>query len=256
MTTEQMGMEVATVGAKAPATQDAEPASLVQLAIEKGVDVEVIERLVALQERVTDRSARAAYFEAVSRFQESVPEIPKSKRVNYVTKTGARIDYTYAPLDAITRGIRTPLRVAGLSYSWDVDGSSNGVMTVSCTLRHVDGHSERSTFPVPVDTAAKMSNAQANGAALTYGKRQSLVAVLGLTTTDDDVDGVGPYSAPAGEVETITASEAADLGALIDEVKADRAKFCRFFRIESVEDMPAARMKEAMALLEERRRNP
>jgi hypothetical protein len=250
MSSQRIGTEVTTVGDRAPATQDTEPASLVQLAIEKGVDVEVIERLVALQERVTERNARAAYFEAVSRFQESVPEIPKSKRVNYVTKTGVRIDYNYAPLDAITRAIRPPLRVAGLSYSWDVESSTNGVMTVACTLRHIDGHSERSTFPVPVDTAAKMSHAQANGAALTYGKRQSLIAVLGLTTTDDDVDGMEPAQMTT---ETITASEAADLDAKIDEVGADRSRFLRWLGVDALEDLPAHRMDAAIKALEAKR---
>jgi hypothetical protein len=248
------GTDVTPRGADLPAPAEAEQiTTLVELAIREKVDVGVLERIVALQERVSERNARAAYFEAVSRFQESVPEIPKSKRVNYVTKTGARIDYNYAPLDAITRAIRTPLRVNGLSYSWDVDSSTNGVMTVACTLRHIDGHSERSTFPVPVDTAAKMSNAQANGAALTYGKRQSLVAVLGLTTTDDDLDGIEPAQ---HSTETITETQAADLDALIDEVKADRAKFCRFFRIDDLSDLPAHKLAEATKLLEERRQRP
>jgi len=234
------------------ATVPAPEQSLVALAIEKGVDVEILERLVALQERVTERNARAAFFEALSKFQEDAPEIRKSKTANIVSKrTGASFSYRYAPLEEISRGIRPMLRKHGLSYHWDIPGLAAGVMQVCCVLRHVEGHEERSTFPVPVDGGDRMSAAQANGAALTYGKRQSLVAVLGLTTADDDNDGAGDA---ADTAELVTDAQAADLRALMREVKADEPKFLRWLKVASVEELPAARYREAVTALEQKRR--
>lgn len=234
-----------------------EVSGLVALAIEKGVDVEVLERLVALQERVTERNARAAFFEALAAFQEEAPQIHKSRTAKIVSKrTGSQFSYSYAPLEDIARKIRPVLRKQGLSYHWDVPGVADGVMLVCCILRHVEGHEERSTFPVPVDAGSeRMSAAQANGAALTYGKRQSLVAVLGLTTADEDVDGAAPESA-----EAITESQAADLRALMREVKADEPKFLGWLskalktEVRSVEEIPAARYREAITALEQKRR--
>jgi hypothetical protein len=118
---------------------------------------------------------------------------------------------------------------------------------VVCVLRHIDGHEERSRFPVPMKTDAAMSDAQKAGAALTYGRRQSLVAVLGLTTADEDTD------APA-EVAFITDSQAADLEALASEVKADRAAFLKFLGVSSFAAIPAARYREAVASLERKRK--
>lgn len=243
MSTEQteIGTEVATVDERAMAQENGAPGSLVQLAIEKGVDVGVIERLVALQERVTERDARAAYFDALASFQEDVPHIQKSKTVNYAAGSGARVQYNYAPLEEITRTIRPILKRNGLSYSWDVESTDGGVMVVAAVLRHVDGHEERSTFPVPVDTRAKMSAAQAHGAALTYGKRQALVAVLGLTTTDDDVDGRTPVEPP----DTISEEQAAALDDIADEAGADKAAFCNWLGVPSIAEIPASRFTEA-----------
>ena len=66
-----------------------------------------------------------------------------------------------------------------------------------------------------------MSEAQKHGAALTYGKRQSLTSVLGLTTADDDTDGVER----GGKPDPITEGQLADLEALIEDVGADWQKF-------------------------------
>lgn len=240
-------VEVERVEAGPTDPQHAE--GLVALAIQKGVDVAVLERLVALQERVTERNARASFFAALAEFQERCPEIPKSGKADIVTKSGARFGYSYAPLDGITRTIRPHLKAVGLSYSWDVEPGAEGFLDVVCVLRHVEGHEERARFPVPIGGGGRMSAAQEHGAALTYGKRQSLTSVLGLTTTDDDIDG-----AVGARVETISREQAADLEALMDEVKADRAKFFRWAGVDTVEKLPKSKYAEAVKIMEAKRK--
>jgi hypothetical protein len=244
-----MGVELTQAGSVA-AMEHEGVQSLVRLALEKGVDVEVLERLVALQERATDRNARMAFFEAVSTFQEQCPEIPKTKTAAIKTKSGGEFRYTFAPLEAITRTIREPLRASGLSYSWDVDAPGGAVLNVTAVLRHIDGHVERASFPVPIDKGGRMSDAQANGAALTYGKRQSLLSVLGLTTADEDIDGAGHG---AETVDYVTREQVADLDALIEEVGVDRGKFLKYAGIESLDQMRAADYEKATRRLEQRR---
>lgn len=223
---------------------------LIQLAIERGVDVEVLERLVALQERVTERNARAAYFEALAAFQDECPEIRKSRDAKIATKNGGSYGYSFAPLEEITRTIRPIMRRHGLSYSFTVESTSKDVLNVKCILRHIDGHQEEAAFPVPIGTSAGMSDAQKNGAALTYGRRQSLIAVLGLTTADSDSDAAAP--AP-GKPDTITDREAADLSALMDEVGADRDKFLRWAGVRHIDDLPKQKLPEAIKLLQRKR---
>src|SRR5690606_5096862 len=140
------------------------------------------------------------------------------------------------------------LKRHGLSYSWDVVQGEQALI-VTCILRHVGGHEERASFPVPIDTSARMSAAQANGAALTYGRRQSLIAVLGLTTADDDVDGAD-VGAPSA---TITPQQAADLDALIDEVGVDRRKVLQWAGVGRLEELPAEKYGVVVRMLERKR---
>lgn len=237
-----MGTEVGNVRDEQEAT------GLVRLAIDKGVDVEVLERLVALQERVTERNARAAYFEALAAVQEAIPEVRKSREAKIVTKAGGTYSYTFAPLEEITRAIRPHLKKAGLSYSWSTkEGTNAGTVVVTCTLRHVDGHSETSDFPVPTDTKADMSGAQRNGAAMTYGKRQSLVAVLGLTTADEDTDGAEPS-------EFISYHQISELDVKIQTTHTDKAKFLEWLGVSQLSEIQLRDYPKAMSALNEKAR--
>ena len=100
------------------------------------------------------------------------------------------------------------------------------VLHVVCILRHVEGHEERATFPVPTDTSAAMSAAQKTGAALTYGQRQSLVSVLGITATDD-VDGVG-------DDDTVSSEQIKVLNEMITESGADYKRFLSYMDVEQL----------------------
>jgi len=234
-------------GAIAPAAER-DVMDLLARAVEAGASVEALERLVSLKERVDRERARRAYFEALSAAQEEMPEIRKSRTAQIATRAGGSYSYRYAALEDITRAIRPVLRRHGLSYSWDVT-QGDGALIVTCVLRHVDGHEERASFPVPVDTKAAMSDAQKNGAALTYGRRQSLIAVLGLTTADDDVDGADA-GAPSA---TITPQQAADLDALIDEVGVDRRKVLQWAGVGRLEELPAEKYGVVVRMLERKR---
>ena len=207
-----------------------DPPSLIKLALEKGVDVEVLERLVGLQERVTDRLARTEFFAALKAFQEEVPDLQKSKTAKIATSGGSSYSYTYAPLDGIAKLVRPHLNATGLSYSWTTEASTPQMLNVVCVLRHIDGHEERATFPVPTDTKAAMSAAQKSGAALTYGQRMSLVSVLGLAATDD-VDGDDT------DQSYIDSSQVEELNNLITASKADPKKFLEFLGAEHMGDI-------------------
>lgn len=234
-------------GAEIMVAEVGETNELVRLALENRMPVEVLERLVALQERVTDRTARSEFFDALNRVQEELPEIQKTKTAKILTKGGSQYEYNYAPLDGIVRVVRPVLHKNGFSFTWTTEGADNGVLNVVCVLRHVCGHEERSEFPVPIDTKAAMSEAQKHGAALTYGQRQSLVSVLGLTTTDDT-------DAALGSPSYITQDQCADLEALISEVGADEEKFCEWLGVAHIPAILQRDYQRAVAALERKRK--
>lgn len=220
--------------------------SLLDLAIREKVPVEVLERLVALKERVDERDARAEYLAAMAAFQRECPEIPKDKTAQIITKKGGKYNYSYSPLETIVRTIQPHLERNGLAFRWTTERSErDGELNVVCISYHVGGHEERATFPVPTDTEAYMSGAQKNGAALTYGRRQSLVAVFGLVTADDDPD------APGGD-EPITPEQVKQLADKIVAVGAHHARFLAFMKVDKLDDIPASEFDRAMEALEKK----
>lgn len=229
---------------------------LMQFAMDKGGPdaVATLEKLVNLRIILEERSARKSYFDAIAQFQKICPPIPHDKKAKIVPKRGgAGFSYTYASLNRITDFIAPYLEQCGLSYTWDTEFDGR-VFKVVCRTRHIDGHSESSSFPVPIDGNERMSAAQANGAALTYGKRQTIVAAFGLTTADTDVDGA---TGEMVSVDSITAEQAAGLSDLIearwenkDARDRNRVKFLNFMGVQNIADIPANRYSEAVELLQ------
>lgn len=247
----QTGMELTQGGEGLPATHEPhEVATLVELAIREKVPVEALERLVALQERVTERNARAAFVEALARFRETCPPVVRSRTNEQfkVTRNGAKVSSKYAGLEDIDRVARPAAAECGLVWTWDTRVDAE-LMHVTCRVTHVMGHSECSTVSMPYESKAGSSPQQKYGSTQTYGMRYSLIAALGITTADEDVDGAGPQQPR----ETITAEQAADLDALIDEVGADRGRFLRYMRVESLTDIPADQLRNATSALEQKR---
>ena len=57
----------------------------------KEIDVEVIERIVALKERTDDRAATRSMYDAIASFQSKCPPIPKTRRGAYASRKGGTV---------------------------------------------------------------------------------------------------------------------------------------------------------------------
>lgn len=154
----------------------------------------------------------------------------------------------YADLAATSAACREALTSNGFTVSqWpgEYDGKAMAMTTI---LLHASGQWMRGTMTVPLGK----QDAQGYGSALTYARRYSLQAVVGLSPEDDDGNAaVRPVqnTAPA----KITPAQAKKLCEVAGEVNADLAKFCGYYRIEAVPDLPAASYAGALAELEKKR---
>lgn len=159
------------------------PANLLSQAIEKGLDVESLGKLMDLQERWQAAQARKLFFEAFTEFQSSCPDLRKTKEVNF-----GQTQYKFAPLADICRQIGKPLKASGLSYRWEIQDNPTE-MKVTCLVSHLDGHTEKTTMTSPPDSSGSKNAIQARGSAIEYLKRYTLIGALGLSTADSDIDG-------------------------------------------------------------------
>ena len=226
---------------------DAAPADsttqLLQAALDKGVSVESLEKLVALHERILDRNAASEFAAAMAEFQAECPSIPKRSTTN-VSKGGVlQYSYNYAELDVIAEIIGPCLHTRGLSYSWDSD-VADGRLTCTCTVRHSNGHKQSAKFTCPIDDRAAMSEPQKYTAALTYARRQALIQALGLTTTDPDNDGADP---PVDE--RIGPGQCEAIEDLLLTTKANREKFLNWLQVDEVERIRLDQFDQAIQML-------
>ncbi|CAK0752850.1 hypothetical protein CCP3SC1_2110002 [Gammaproteobacteria bacterium] len=178
------------------------PETLIMRAIEANVPIEALERLLAMRAELKREMASEAFNRALADFQSEIPPIKKTKTAEVQSKTGRSYTYHYADVADIQKAIAPKMRECGLSATFDIEQDGD-TLNVTCTIHHVDGHSEHATFPVPIDRNARMNDTQKVGSALTYGRRYSLCAALGIVTAEDDDDGRSTgKKAQVGEVET------------------------------------------------------
>lgn len=166
----------------------ATPTDLIAQAVEKGLDVASLEKLMDLRERYENEQARRAYFEAFTSFQANAPDIRKNKTADF---GAGKASYKYAQLSEIARQISPELKKNDLNYRWEIQDSMQEIK-VTCLVSHKSGHTERTTMTGSPDVTGSKNPIQARGSAIEYLKRYTLIGALGLTTADSDVDGHMP----------------------------------------------------------------
>lgn len=166
------------------------PQGLIAMAIQSNLDIDKLERLLALKERHDAALANKAFISALSNFQKDVPEITKSKTVDFQTKTGGRTSYKYAELGTIDESIKVNMAANGLSKRWEIVEEGDKIIC-TCIISHIDGHNERTTMSSTKDTSGSKNDIQSKASAITYLQRYTLIGALGLTTASEDNDGDG-----------------------------------------------------------------
>ena len=125
-------------------------------------------------------------FKALANFQQTVPTIHKGT---------SGYGYSYADLPAIFEVINPILKDNGLGFTQQLGNNDLGFNTITTTIFHSEsGESMSSTMIIPNDVSLKgMNEFQVMGSAITYYRRYSLSAILGLVT-DKDTDASGEQS--------------------------------------------------------------
>ena len=159
---------------------------MIMKGMDKGLSVDVLERLLDMRDRINAEAAKQAYYAALGQFQASCPPISKTRKVK--DKNGA-VRYSYATLDDIVKQVSDKLQENGLSYTIKTI-QKDGFIEATCEVHHNSGHTESSTFPVPIAIDGFMNDAQKAGSAMMYAKRYAFCNAFGIMTSDQDDDGI------------------------------------------------------------------
>lgn len=217
------------------------PMDMIDRALSSGAGFEVIEKLMALQERWEANQGRKAFDHAIAQAKAEIPPIIKNREVDF-THNGKRTHYQFEDLAGIAKVVDPILSKYGLSYRYR-SKQEGQALTVTCVLSHCDGYSEETSLSGPNDQTGNKNAHQGVGSAATYLQRYTLKLALGLAVASDD-DGKA-----AGAPATISADQFQKLRAKLDATGADETRFLAYMKVERLEELPADRFSAAMAAL-------
>lgn len=165
------------------------------------IDVEKLERLMSLYERMTDRAAKVAYTSALADMQPELPIITERGKIIIKEKGTEHVISSsgYALWEDINEAIGPVLARHGFALSFRTGIADDGKVTVTGILSHREGHQEATTINLPHDSTGSKNAVQAVGSSTSYGKRYTAQALLNLTSRGEDDDA-------ASENHTVTIS--------------------------------------------------
>lgn len=232
-----------------PASDSAAIFSIIERAArDPNVDLDKMERLMAMREREMSRQAEQAFNEAMKAAQAEMRPI-SADAVNTQTRSKYA---TYAKLDAALRPIYTK---HGFSVSFDeADSPKADHIRVLAYVAHEAGFTRTYRKDMPADgKGAKggdvMTKTHATGAAASYGQRYLMKNIWNVAVGEDDTDG----NAPPENHEKITEDQATTIRSLIEETNSDIEKFCQYLKVEAIPDIRQSQFGRVIAMLEKKR---
>ncbi|KKL54902.1 hypothetical protein LCGC14_2260750, partial [marine sediment metagenome] len=179
------------------------PMRMLQIAVEKGQDLEKIEKLMELERRWKADQAREAYYVALAEFKKQPIIVTKDKRND-------QYGSMYTTIGNLVNTVNAAMAPFGLNARWTIDQAE--AITVTCILSHTLGHSESVSMSGPPDESGSKNKLQQIKSTVTYLELSTFQAVTGVVSQDGNTDDDGNASG-----NTISESEARDLEALITE---------------------------------------
>lgn len=232
----------------APARQDDEPTSLLAVISravrDPSVDIDKMERLYAMHERMVARQAEAEFNEAMAAAQAEIKPVIKNK---YNEQTKSR----YSNLEAVSNAIDPIIHRHGfsLSYGTDVCPIADHYR-ITCKVAR-GGHSEMRFADVPADTVGIKGTANKTathgfGSTASYGRRYLKLMIFDVATTDDDDGG---RAGGMDDYEMIGPDQCAELRRLIAAADTTEEAYCARVKVNTLPEMPAEAFERCKSVL-------
>jgi hypothetical protein len=213
------------------------------------VDLDKMERLMAMREREMARIAQTAFNVAMKEAQAEMPQVVRDAD-NDQTRS------KYARYETISEAIQPIITRHGfsLTFSEGTPAQPNHIR-VLCDVMHEAGHVKQYYADIPFDNVGMKGNANktathAYGSTKSYGKRYLKCDIFDVAVKNQDDDG---NSAGGEDNSMITDAQAATLRELIEATETDIEKFCQWAKIEAVPFLLARHYDKAVGVLQQRK---
>lgn len=211
------------------------------------VDIDKLQQLMAMHERIEARQAEADFDKALTAAQAAMGRV-RTDSNNPQTRSRYA---SYGTLDASIRPIYT---AHGFALSFNTESVAPEIVRVICRVSHQNGHSITYQIDMPADGKGPkgsdvMTKTHATGSAVSYGMRYLLKMIFNIAVYDKDDDG----NAAGNTGGVITAEQAKEIKSKCDQVaEGFDESFCNYFSIETIADLPAKDYQRAITALKKK----
>lgn len=154
----------------------------------------------------------------------ALAKVQQSLRPAIKDATNPHLKSKYADLAAVNAAAQPELGKEGLAVIQTAEEGADGSTFLATTLAHTSGQWIRGRLRVEVQPSKGLNLSQSQGLALTYARRYSLAAILGVVTEDDDGHGAGDPGQPRQKrqpVHGMNAKQRQQFAAKLDTLKLD-----------------------------------
>jgi ERF superfamily len=203
-------------------------------ALDPHADVEKLERLMAMYERLKSKEAELAYNAAKGRILKKLAgiNILKNRSVLHEIdkgrpQKGIFETFKYAPLEEIDKHLRPVLAEEDMDLSYSAGPGEGGNILIRGRLKHLPGgHYEDFFMPAPPDTTGGKSSVQAVGSTNSFLRRYVVCNIFNIVVVGDDDDRIGG---------TLDETQTKTILGLIKTAKVG-SKFLKYMKAQSVEE--------------------
>lgn len=216
---------------------------IMDAARDKSIDIDKLERLVAMQERMVAEQKRLAFDDAMTRLQAKMPQF---------TQFGAGKNNKFAKYEDIDIVLRPKLAEEGFNLSFSEEARTETTVTYVLEVSRA-GHSKFHRMTCSVDRAAKNQAGasirpaiQDDGSTASYARRYLLKLALNIVETGEDTDGESK--------KPISEEEVRDLETAAKDVFGDNLnRFLVYLKIGALSELCKSDLKKAHVAIEVKR---
>lgn len=210
--------------------------SMLEGAINSGMEPEKLLQFYELHERHEANEARKLYAIAMAKFQAGCPVIEKTSKGH---------NCWYAPLPKILKATQSLRAECGLAQNW-VHGKEGEDISITCVVTHSAGHKESTTLSAPPDTSGNKNTIQSLASTTKYLERYTFEAMFGICADDADNDG------NKQKTEYVNSKEIAAITERIKTLNINAGKFNKYFNIDKLDSLQTNQLKAVYDFFKEK----
>jgi len=216
-----------------------------RLTLNPNVNTDKLQAIINMQYAAEDRTNEKEWIKAMVPCQAEMPAIKKDKQ-NQQTNS------LYAKVETIKRKIKPIYTKYGFAITFrEGKAEHDGNIRIIASVMHSAGHIKEFYYDNPMDMSGikgQVNKTATHGksSGVSYAERYLLKLIFNLELHDEDDDGNGAGS------QYITPEQVVEFESFIAEKGADREKFVKYLKVDSLSLLPAEKYNIAMVALKDR----